>query len=83
MIDHNCVGEVQIIGYYQSGTMLQAVQKGTVPMAITLDAEQMGKYCVEALEEYYQMGHVSSYFSVDLNIMTQENVDQFIAQEEG
>ena len=83
MIDHNCVGEVQIIGYYQSGTMLQAVQKGTVPMAITLNAEQMGKYCVEALEEYYRMGHVSSYFSVDLDIMTQDNVDQFLAQEEG
>lgn len=77
MIDHNCVGEVQIIGYYQSGTMLQAVQKGTVPMAITLDAEQMGQSCVEALEEYYEMGRVSSYFSVDLDIVTQGNVGNF------
>lgn len=82
MIDYNCVGDVEIIGYYQSETMLNAIQKGIVPMAIALDTEQMGKYCIEALEEYYRVGRVNNYFSVNLNIVTQENVQEFQPEQE-
>ncbi len=81
MVDYNQVGDVDIIGYYRSDTMLNAVQKGTVPIAVTLNAEQMGKRSVEALEEYHSMGHTSSYFSVDLDIITKQNVNQFLKEE--
>lgn len=81
MIDYNCVGDVEIIGYYQSETMLNAIQKGIVPMAIALDTEQMGKSCIEALEEYYQMGRVNNYFSVNLDIVTQQNVQEFRSEQ--
>lgn len=81
LVDYNQVGSVELIGYYQSDTMLNAVQKKVIPMAITLDAGQVGAYCVEALEEYYSMGYASSYFSVDMSIITDQNVDQFLPEE--
>lgn len=77
MVDYNLVGNFQMIGYYQSDTMLDAIEKGTVPMAITMNAQQIGASSVEALEEYYDMGHVSDYHTVDLSIITQSNVQQF------
>lgn len=82
MIDYNLVGDIDIIGYYRSDMMLSAVQKGTIPIAVTLNAEQMGSSSVEALEEYYRMGYTSSYFSVDLDIITPQNVKQFLKEEE-
>ncbi len=82
LVDYNQVGSVELIGYYQSGTMLAAVQKGVISMVITPDAAQVGVCCVEALEEYYSMGYTSSYFSVDLNIITRKNVGQFLTEEE-
>lgn len=81
MVDYNQVGSVKLIGYYQTERMLAAVQKGIVPIVITLDTAQLGTCSIEALEEYYSMGYVSSYFSVDLDIITQENVQQFLETE--
>ena len=46
-------------------------------MVISIDTDQVGRYAVEALEEFYQMGHVSSYYSVGLNVVTKENVQEF------
>lgn len=77
MVDFNLVGSIDIVGYYQSDTILDAINKGTVPMAVTLNAQQIGQRGVEALEEYYEMGYTSNYFSVDLNIITKQNVGQF------
>ncbi len=83
MVDYNRVGSVDLIGYYQSPTMLEAVEKGTVPMVVTLDTQQMGRSCIEALEEYHSMGYVSDYISVDPEIITRRNVSQFAEKESG
>lgn len=82
MIEFNCVGDVQIIGYCQTDTMQQAIQKGIVPSAILLDANQIGVNCIEALEEYAQMGYVSNYFSVDMNIVTRNNIQDYMKEDE-
>lgn len=81
MVDYNLVGSIDIIGYYQSDTILAAIEKGTVPMAVTLNAQQIGQRAIEALEEYYRMGYASSYFSVDLSIITSQNVAYFRQEE--
>lgn len=77
MVDYNLVGEVDLVGYYQSETLLDAIQKETVSMVVTLDTWQVGAHSVEALDEYYEMGHMSNYFSVDLNVITKMNVSRF------
>lgn len=77
VVDYNLVGSIDIIGYYQSETILDAIEKGNVPVAITPDTEQMGRYSIEALEEYHTMGYTSSYMSVDLNVITSRNVGDY------
>jgi ribose transport system substrate-binding protein len=71
----NKVGELQLLGYYKSDQILEAVRKGNIPVTLVIDTEQMGRYCVQALEEYLQEGHANSYYSVDLQFVTKENVD--------
>lgn len=82
MVDYNQVGSVQLIGYYQSENMLGAVQKGIIPIVIAIDTEQVGRYSIQALEEYYSMGYASSYFSVDLDIITRQNVADYLPGEQ-
>lgn len=82
MVDYNQVGNVDIIGYYQSETILDAIEKGIIPMALTLDTGQMGRSSIEALEEYYTMGYTSSYMSVDLSVITSENVEDYRGTQE-
>ena len=58
--------------------ILEAVRKGNIPVTLVIDTEQMGRYCVQALEEYLQEGHANSYYSVDLQFVTKENVSQLM-----
>ena len=75
MIDYNKVGEIQIFGYYTSDQIREAVRTGNIPVTLVIDTEQMGHYCVLALEEYLKDGHVNSFYSVDLRFVTRDNVD--------
>ena len=78
IVDYNKVGEIDIIGYYDSELILSAIQKNIIHSTMTIDAEQMGAYCVEALIEYRERKRMSDYFSVNINIITSENVDEYM-----
>lgn len=78
VVDYNKVGVIDIIGYYDSDLILSAIQKGIIHSTMTIDAKQMGAYCVEALNEYMQTGQVSDYFSVDIYAIGEDNVDEYI-----
>lgn len=69
VVDYNKVGEVEIIGYYESDTILSAIQKEIIYSTISIDTTQMGEYCVDALNEYIQSGYVSDYYGVDVSIV--------------
>lgn len=79
MIDFNMVGEVKIIGYYVSDTIREAVNKGLIPVTCTLDTEKMGKDCIEALWEYKQEGRVNSYYNVELEFVSKNEIPKTIA----
>lgn len=79
MIDFNMVGEVKIIGYYVSDTIREAVNKGLIPVTCTLDTEKMGKNCIEALWEYKQEGRVNSYYNVELEFVSKNEIPKAIA----
>lgn len=70
MVDFNLVGDVKIIGFYTSDTILDAVQKGLIPVTIYMDADQIGTYCIEALTEYAETGRSNTYYTVDLHSLT-------------
>lgn len=76
MIDYNMVGEVKIIGYYISKTIVDAVSKGLLPVTLSMDVEQIGTYSIEALTEYWEVGRSNSYYTVDLQVITRENWKQ-------
>ena len=79
MIDFNMVGEVKIIGYYVSDTIREAVNKGLIPVTCTLDTEKMGKDCIEALWEYKQEERVNSYYNVELEFVSKNEIPKAIA----
>lgn len=49
VVDYNCVGEVAILGYYDTDTILKAIERNVVNATISIDTEQMGAFCVDAL----------------------------------
>lgn len=81
VVDHNKVGEINILGYYDSENILTAIEKGIIYSTISIDTQQMGSLCVDALEEYQLTGHVSEYLPVDTKMITADNVKEYIKEE--
>lgn len=69
VVDYNKVGQVEIIGYYASETILSAIEKNIIYSTVLIDTKQMGNYCIDALNEYAQSGHVSDYYGVDISLI--------------
>lgn len=82
IVDYNKVGNVDIIGYYESEITLDAIQKGVIPASVTIDTEDIGRYSVSALEEYLDQGYVSNYFNVGLDVINSANVRKVQAKEQ-
>jgi ribose transport system substrate-binding protein len=78
IVDYNKVGQIEIIGYYDSDLILSAIDKEIIHSTMAINAEQMGAYCVQALSEYRETKHVSNYFTVDINIINEKNVQKYI-----
>lgn len=77
LIDYNQVGNVDVVGFYYSDVILDAISKGIISSAIALDMEEIGRYSINALEEYSSLGHTSSYYSVGQNVITRKNVGTY------
>lgn len=82
VIDYNQVGTVSIVGYYATPTTLEGIEKGIIPVTVELDASQMGKMGVQALTEYIEEGRVSDYYSVGVNIINGENIEEYYKKNE-
>ncbi len=78
VVDYNMVGQISILGYYDSDTILKAIDKNVITSTVSVDTNQVGQYCVQALNEYVETGHVSEYFSVDISIITSKNVNKYL-----
>lgn len=78
VVDLNKVGEVRIIGYYNSDTVLTAIKKKIIHSTIVINTEQMGAYCVEALRQYIETGSVSEYILINSKLISEEDVDNYI-----
>lgn len=78
VVDYNKVGQINIIGYYHSDTILKAIERNVIYSTISVDTKQMGAYCVDALNEYTQSGYVSEYYAVDTTLITADNVRDYL-----
>lgn len=81
VVDFNMVGEVSILGYYDSEAIVSAIERGGVYATISIDAAQMGEYSVTALTDYHDLGNISEYYLADVTLINQDNVEQFKKEE--
>ena len=78
VVDYNQVGQISILGYYDSDTIINAIDREVVNATISIDTEQMGRFCVDALTEYYLLGNTSQYFTADVALIDKSNVAQYL-----
>lgn len=78
LVDYNRVGEIRLLGYYDSDTILKGIKEGVIEASITVDVSQLGEYAVSALYEYNKYGYVSDYYTVDTTLINAKNIDGFL-----
>ncbi|HKM04445.1 MAG TPA: substrate-binding domain-containing protein [Lachnospiraceae bacterium] len=81
VVDYNKVGQIDIIGYYDSSTILHAILQKVIYSTIFVDTAQLGEYCINALEEYKESGYVSEYYSADIFLISSSNVKKYLEEE--
>lgn len=81
VVDYNMVGDVNILGYYVSDTIINAIDRSVIYATIVIDTEQMGGYCIEALQEYHDQGYTSQYFAADVTVIDHNNVSRYLEEE--
>ena len=81
LVDYNRVGDTQVYGFYTNSTILSAIQKNIMTATVTVNTSQMGKYCIEALGEYEDYGYVNEYLPADIEVITADNVGNYIDEE--
>lgn len=82
VVDFNKVGEVNILGYYDSKDILTAIERGGIYATVSIDAHQLGEYSVKALSDYFSLGNTSEYYLADVTLINQDNVKQYLEGEE-
>lgn len=82
VVDYNKVGQVNILGYYDSETIVKAIDRNVIYATISIDTNQMGRFCVEALTEYNTYGNTSQYFTADIDLINKRNVALYMEGEQ-
>ncbi len=82
VVDYNLVGQIQIVGYFANDTILDAVDKQVIFSTISVDTQEMGKSCIQALFEYNNMGYTNSYLPVGIEVVDQAKAHQMIFEKE-
>lgn len=82
VVDYNKVGEVSILGYYASDTIINAIDRNVIYATVAVDTEQMGGFCIDALQEYHELGYTSQYFTADIRLISKDNVAEYLKRGE-
>ena len=77
VVDYNEVGTVNILGYYDSDAILKGIERDVISATLSIDTDQMGRYCIDALTEYYEIGNTSQYFAADSYVINKSNVSKY------
>lgn len=81
-IDYNKVGQIHILGYYDSEVILKAIDRSVVDATVAINTKQMGAYCVQALSEVHELGYSSQYLLADVKIIDDKNIKEYLEQKE-
>lgn len=78
-IDYNLVGEVSILGYSATDTILEAIDRRVVTATVVVDSRQMGIRSVKALDEYIETGYVSELVTMEVYTITSRNIKEYMS----
>ena len=78
LVDLNIVGDVEVVGFYYTQPIIEAIEKGIIQATYVIDAAEMGRQAVNSINEFKQYGYVSDYVSVEAQIINSKNVGQWI-----
>ena len=80
VVDFNKVGQVHILGYYDSTTILQGIDREIIDSTIKIDTVEMGELAVEALLSYERVGFVNQYNTVDIILINNTNIREYYTE---
>ena len=78
VVDYNRVGKAVILGYYESETILKAIDRKVISATLSVDTEQLGSCSVQALTEYRESGNTNQYSTVGVERIDSGNVAQYM-----
>lgn len=81
-VDYNRVGDVKILGYYSTSSILDAVEKQIIYSTVQVDTEEMGKQSVNALTEYAETGYTSSYIPISTRVIGKVEAGRLLREAE-
>lgn len=82
VVDYNLVGKVEIIGSYITPQILEGIEKGIIHSSLVTDAAEMGKLAATGMNEYLTTEYISEYLSAQSELVTADNVDQYLEKDE-
>ena len=81
VVDYNEVGTVNILGYYDSEAILKGIERDVIFATLSINTDQLGRYCIDALTEFYDIGNTSQYFTADSYVINKSNVGKYRKEE--
>lgn len=81
IVERNMVGQVTILGYFDSDTIIKAIVRGSVKVTFATDAKFVAEQCVKALNEYIDTGFVSEYFQSNYILIDRNNVSNYMPED--
>lgn len=81
VVDYNKVGQTFIIGYYAQKDTLEGIQKGIVESSVVTSPAEWGRQAEKGIQEYFETQHVSEYLTVSPELITADNIEDYIEQE--
>lgn len=82
IVEKNLVGKTTILGYYDSDTILKAIDRGSVYATFAIETKTVAKQCVNALNEYNNTGFVSEYNPANYILINRQNVSDYAREDE-
>lgn len=82
IVEKNLVGKTTILGYYDSDTILKAIDRGSVHATFAIETKTVAKQCVNALNEYNNTGFVSEYNPANYILINRQNVSEYAREDD-
>ena len=73
------MGDVAIYGSFTNDTILNALRKNIISGVLTVSPEEIGKKAADSMTEYKDSGFVTEYSTIDIQSVTPDNVDKYVA----